>query len=513
LRTWTDPADPCHKTCDANLGHAGEMASVMAKLTTLCEAAGLAAPAHDAVIAGLTADSREVGPQFLFAALPGSKLDGARFVPSAVEKGAAAVLAHTNAAIETPANLAVLRSDDPRRALALMAAAFYGRQPGTIAAVTGTNGKTSIVSFVRQLWAGLGQRAASLGTIGLVTPDGALASTHTTPEPVALHRLLAEVAGHGVTHLAIEASSHGLEQRRLDGLRLSAVGFTNITRDHLDYHKSFEDYFEQKLRLFGTLAQPGVAAVVNTDADEGAHVAWLARRKGLRLMTVGRNGEFLRLGAAQRDGFAQRLEIVCQGRTYHVKLPLVGDFQASNALVAAGLAIGTGGAPDRVLPMLARLAGATGRLEHVGTAACGAPVFVDYAHTPDALTNALGALRPYVTGRLVVVFGCGGDRDKGKRPLMAKAAAEAADLVIVTDDNPRSEDPAVIRAETRAGAPDALDIGDRQTAITEAVRLLRAGDVLMIAGKGHESGQVVGGRVLPFTDHAAVAEALAEVTR
>ena len=468
-------------------------------------------------ITGLTADSRAVAAGMLFAALPGFTVDGARFVPDAVARGAAAILTTQDARLSEALSVPALRSPDPRRTLALMAARLYAPQPPTIVAVTGTNGKTSIVSFLRQIWAGLDKSAASLGTVGLFTPAGEQSSSHTTPEPVALHRMLAGLAGDGVTHLAVEASSHGLEQRRLDGLVLSAGAFTNITRDHLDHHKDFEDYFQQKLRLFSELLPEGAAAIVNMDDPNGARVGWMARRgvtgggeRGLRLITIGRAGETIRLIGAQRDGFAQRLEVFCEGKTYHVRLPLVGEFQASNALVAAGLAIATGEKPGDVMAQLETLKGAKGRLEHAGTTITGAPVFIDYAHTPDGLANALAAVRPYAARRLVVVFGCGGDRDKGKRPLMGKVAAEQADAVIVTDDNPRTEDAAIIRAEVLAGAPGATEIGDRQSAIDAAVAGLEAGDLLLIAGKGHESGQIVGKTVIPFTDHEAVAKALAK---
>ncbi len=491
------------------------------KLRDLCRGICQLEPgAGDAAVSDITADSRAVKPGMLFAALPGFTVDGAKFVPDAIAKGAIAVLAADGAALAVPAQFPVMRSPDPRRALALMAARLHAPQPSVIVAVTGTNGKTSIVSFLRQIWAGLGHQAASLGTVGLVTPKGEQTSSHTTPEPVALHRMLAEVAREGVTHLAVEASSHGLEQRRLDGLVLAAGAFTNITRDHLDHHKTFEDYFQQKLRLFSELLPHGAAAVVNMDDENGARVAWTARRGatgandyGLRLMTVGRTGETIRLVSAERDGFSQRLVVRCDGGEHRIHLPLVGDFQASNALVAAGLAIATGGAPADVFAHLAHLKGAKGRLEHVGQSRRGAPVFIDYAHTPDGLANALTALRPYAGKRLVVVFGCGGDRDKGKRPLMGKIAAEQADTVYVTDDNPRNEDAAQIRREILAGVPDATEISDRQAAISAAVAKLGAGDVLLIAGKGHEEGQIVGKTVVPFTDHAAVAKAFDEVER
>ena len=480
------------------------------KLTTLIgDGATLPAAWADIEIAGLTPDSREVRPGFLFAALPGTKLDGAAFVPAALAKGAIAILASNTAKLAVPDTVALIQDADPRRALALMAARYFEVQPATVVAVTGTNGKTSVVSFVRQIWAELGLQAASLGTVGLVIPAAENTSSHTTPEPVALHRLLARIAAEGVTHLAIEASSHGLQQRRLDGVRLAAAGFTNITRDHLDYHKDFEDYFAQKRRLFEVLLPKGAVAVLNADSDGSSRIGGFVRRMDARgLLTVGRKGETLRLTGVARDGLAQILDVMCQGKSYRIRLPLAGDFQASNALVAAALVIATGAAPERVLPTLERLRGAKGRLELVGATKAGAPAFVDYAHTPDALATVLDALRPHAERRLVVVFGCGGDRDQGKRPLMGAIAAAKADAVYVTDDNPRSELPATIRRAILAAAPGAIEIGDRQQAIETAVASLGPGDVLLVAGKGHESGQIVGGSVIPFSDHEALLHAL-----
>ncbi len=473
--------------------------------------ARLPAPWGAVPILGLTADSRAVKPGFLFAALPGTRTDGAKFIADALARGAAAILVPQGAAPER-ATTPVLEDADPRRRLALIASRFFAAQPETIVAVTGTNGKTSVASFVRQLWQAQGLSSASLGTIGVVSPKGTAKLNHTTPDPIELHAILADLAKDGVTHLALEASSHGLEQRRLDGVHLAAAAFTNITRDHLDYHASFEDYFEVKLRLFRELLPPGAPAIVDVDSEGGKRVAEIAKLRGQRLMTVGEAGETLRLVSAKRDGFAQRLVILHYGKSYEVKLPLVGDFQAANALVAAGLVIATGGDPARVIPALANLRGAKGRLDLAGTTKTGAPIFVDYAHTPDALAKALGALRPYVKARLVVVFGCGGDRDKGKRPEMGAAAAANADSVIVTDDNPRSEEPAAIRRAILAAAPKAVEIGDRATAIKQAIHGLSAGDVLLIAGKGHETGQIVGDKIIPFSDHDAVASALGEAS-
>jgi UDP-N-acetylmuramoyl-L-alanyl-D-glutamate--2,6-diaminopimelate ligase len=402
-----------------------------------------------------------------------------------------------------------VRVANARRALALAAARLHPKQPEVIAAVTGTSGKTSIVAFTRQIWAALGQQAASLGTVGLVTPKHDQYGALTTPDPVELHRKLSAIAGEGVTHLALEASSHGLDQHRLDGLRIAAGAFTNITRDHLDYHPSFEAYLAAKLRLFTELIEPNGDAVVDVDHAHADEVAARARARGLNLFTVGRQGENIRLLDSAIDGFAQRLTVAHGGRRIVLRLPLVGAFQIENALVAAGLAIVTGGDPASVFDALTRLKGAKGRLELVGQRN-GAPIFIDYAHKPDALAKALDALRPYARRRLVVVFGAGGDRDPGKRPMMGAIAAEKADRVVVTDDNPRSEHPAAIRAAILRATPGAVEIGDRREAIRTAVAELRAGDVLMIAGKGHESGQIVGDRVLPFSDHEAVAAALEE---
>ena len=460
-------------------------------------------------IAGLTADSRKVEPGYLFAALPGVNTDGSRFIAEALQKGAAAILVPPGGARGLNGTPAV-EDADPRRRLALIAARFFGLQPNIEVAVTGTNGKTSVASFLRQLWESQGLRAASLGTVGVVGPSGTWKLDHTTPDPVELHGILARLAGDGVTHLALEASSHGLQQRRIDGVRLAAGAFTNISRDHLDYHATFEDYFAQKLRLFRELLPPGSTAVVDVDSEGGKQVAEEAEARGLRLISVGRAGKSLRLVSAERDDFAQRLVVEHEGKSTSVRLPLVGDFQAANALVAAGLALATGGMAEIVLPLLEGLRGARGRLELAGAGRSGAPIFIDYAHTPDALAKALDALRPYVRDRLLLVFGCGGDRDKGKRPQMGAVAEEKADLTFVTDDNPRSEDGAEIRREILMSAPGAVEIGDRTTAIARAIAMLSPGDVLLIAGKGHEIGQIVGKTVIPYSDHDAVATALKE---
>ncbi len=444
----------------------------------------------------------------IFAAFAGVKSDGMAYADEAAARGAAAILAGENADaknIATP----LLRSAEPRQALSYLAARFYARQPDVIAAVTGTNGKTSVAAFLRQIWASVGFDAASLGTIGIVTKRGERTLAHTTPDPVTLHKHLAELAEEGVTHLAFEASSHGLDQNCVDGVRLAAGAFTNITRDHLDYHPTFEDYLNAKLRLFRELLPPGAPAVIDADSAGSERVVEAAGARGLRVISIGERGETLALKEIEREGFKQILSLVYEGATYAVVLPLAGAFQVSNALVAAGLALGLGAPPDAVFSAVGQLKGAKGRLEYIGETALGAPAFVDYAHTPDALVKALQALRPYVRGRLHVVFGCGGDRDRGKRPEMGRAACSHADIVYVTDDNPRSEDPAEIRRAIMAAAPGAVEIGGRADAIAAGIDSLNSGDALLVAGKGHETGQIVGKTVIPFSDHDAVAAALA----
>lgn len=465
------------------------------------------APASHVQVAGLTADSRAVKPGYVFAALRGSKADGAKFVDDAIAKGAVAVIASADAALTVPNSVVVLRAAEPRRAFALMAARFYGAQPRVTVAVTGTNGKTSVAEFTRQIFATCGRAAASLGTIGLVKPDGGVYGSLTTPDPVALHRTLAELAGEGVTHLSLEASSHGLDQHRLDGVRLTAGAFTNLGRDHLDYHATEAAYLAAKMRLFAEVLEPGQTAVVNTHSTHAAQVIAAAKARGLQVLTTGAQGEDLKLVSLARDGFAQRVTVQHDGRDYDMRFPLLGAYQVENALVAAGLAIAAGEDAASAIAAIGRLEGVSGRLEIAGERD-GALVIVDYAHKPEALGAALDALRPFATGRLVCVFGCGGDRDRGKRPIMGRIAAEKADVVIVTDDNPRSERPDAIRAEILAAATGAREIGDRGEAISAAVGLLGPGDVLLVAGKGHETGQIVGDKVLAFSDQDAVREAL-----
>jgi len=462
-------------------------------------------------VSGLAVDSRAVKPGDLFFALAGTRTDGAKFIEAAITSGAVAIAGQARPA--GGRRVPYVATPNPRRALALAAAKFFPEQPATIAAVTGTSGKTSVAAFTRQIWQRLGHDAASIGTIGLVSPKKTVYGSLTTPDPIALHRQLDEIAREGVTHLAFEASSHGLDQFRLDGVRVNAGAFTNLSRDHMDYHPDVAHYLAAKLRLFRDLVVDGGAAVISADHDCSHDVIEAARQRGLRLMTVGHKGdgagEGIRVTANAIDGFAQRLELEHRGRRTSVHLPLVGEFQIENAVVAAGLAIGTGSDPEEAFAALEGLEGAKGRLERVGEHN-GAPIFVDYAHKPDALTKALQALRPYTQRKLIVVFGAGGDRDAGKRPLMGAIAAENADEVIVTDDNPRSENPAAIRAAILASARGAKEIGDRFEAIGKTIAGLARGDVLLIAGKGHETGQIVGDRVLPFSDHEAVASALTQ---
>lgn len=473
--------------------------------------AAVALPAETAAldVAGLSADSRAIGPGFVFFAIAGQTTDGSRFVPEALERGAIAIVA--DHPVET-GHVTAVTVPNARAALAAAAARFSPGQPRTIVAVTGTSGKTSVTTFVRQIWTTLGHRAASLGTIGVMAPGGAIYGSLTTPDPVALHAMLDRLAREGVTHLALEASSHGLDQHRLDGLVLTAAGFTNLSHDHLDYHGTAEAYLAAKLRLFDTLLEPGRPAVIDADSAASARVREAAAARGLRILTTGASGDGLRLLSAEPQGFMTALSLAYADQTYQVTLPLAGTFQVSNALLAAGLCIATGDPAADVIAALGGLTGAPGRLDRIGLHN-GAPIFIDYAHKPDALDKVLETLRPYAAGRLIVVFGCGGDRDAAKRPLMGAIAARRADLVIVTDDNPRSEDAAAIRAAILEAAPDALEIADRRAAIGHAIGLLSPGDALVIAGKGHETGQIVGSQTLPFSDHEVARTALAAAAR
>jgi UDP-N-acetylmuramoyl-L-alanyl-D-glutamate--2,6-diaminopimelate ligase len=476
---------------------------------------GISAPeafaAHE--VLGLSADSRAIAPGFVFFAVPGTRADGLNFAPQAIAQGAVAVVAQRSP--ETlPEGVAFIEAADVRAALTRSAARFYPRQPRVISAITGTSGKTSVAAFTRQIFAALGHAAASLGTLGVVTPSGAAYGSLTTPDPVSLHASLDRLVGEGITHLALEASSVGIAQQRLDATRITSAAFTNLSREHLDDHGTIENYLAAKLRLFDTLLPTGRSAVVDADSDVAPQVIATCKARGLEVFSAGEKGEALRLVSAAPEGLATRLVIDHQGRNHVVLLPLAGRFQVSNALVAAGLAIVEGGDPTSALAALEHVTGAPGRLERIGDRA-GAPVFVDYAHKPDALDKVLRALRPFAAGRLIVVFGCGGNRDAGKRPIMGDVAARLADVVIVTDDNPRFENPVEIRrailqgAQAIAGA-DVREIGDRAAAIAAGVGMLTAGDVLLIAGKGHETGQILGDRTLPFSDQQEVRAALKE---
>jgi UDP-N-acetylmuramoyl-L-alanyl-D-glutamate--2,6-diaminopimelate ligase len=457
-------------------------------------------------IGGITADSRQVKPGDLFVAVAGSKADGAAYIADALSRGASAVVAGTGTPAE--AGAPVFAISDPRRFLAKAASSFYGRQPETMVAVTGTAGKTSVASFTRQIWAHSGFSAAMIGTTGVVAPGRTEYGSLTTPDPVSLHKLLAELADEGVTHAAMEASSHGLDQRRLDGVELAAAAFTNLGRDHMDYPPTVEHYMASKMRLFGALLPKGSPAVIFADDQWSAEAIAAARKAGHDVRTVGRNGDFIALKRVEHFRHKQSAEVHVGDDIYEIHVPLAGDFQIANALVAAGLAMSTGITAKAAFSALERLQGASGRLELVGQTKDGALAYVDYAHKPDALANVLESVRPFTTGRVVVVFGCGGDRDKGKRPIMGEIASRLADVVIVTDDNPRSEVPEVIRAEIMAAAKGATEIGDRAEAIRAAVGMLKTGDTLIVAGKGHEEGQTVGSVTLPFSDHAEVRKAL-----
>jgi UDP-N-acetylmuramoyl-L-alanyl-D-glutamate--2,6-diaminopimelate ligase len=460
---------------------------------------------REATVTGIAVDSRKVRPGVLFAALPGSRAHGAEYTATALGLGAGAILTDADGARLAAdalkvSTVPVVVATDPREALARAAALWFGAQPETVVAVTGTNGKTSVASFTRQIWAALGHAACNLGTVGV---EGAFSAplAHTTPEPVQLHGLLAEMARSGVTHLAMEASSHGLDQRRLDGVRLAAAGFTNLTRDHLDYHGTMDAYLAAKMGLFTRLLPPDAPAVVNLDDGYGPRVAQDVVRAGLRLVGTGRAAKAdIRLMGQRFHATGQEVRISSFGEAYQLKLGLIGGFQAENVLVAAGLAIGAGEEPEAVFTVLPKLVTVRGRMQLAATRENGAAVFVDFAHTPDAVATALRALRPHVMGRIVAVIGAGGDRDKGKRPLMGRAAAEHADVVFVTDDNPRSEVPATIRREVMAGCPGATEVGDRAEAILRAVDTLGAGDALLVMGKGHETGQKIGNVVYPFDD-------------
>lgn len=476
------------------------------KLSALFED-GLPPGAAELEVAGVAADSRAVKPGFVFAALAGSVQHGRDFVAQAVAAGAVAIVSAGDLGAEPPVPHII--SSNPRRALALAASRLYPRQPKLVAAVTGTNGKSSTVDFLRQIWAHAGFDAASLGTLGAISKGGTTDLGHTTADPVQIHAVLQRLADEGVTHVAMEASSHGLHQHRLDGVKLALGAFTNLTQDHLDYHGTMDAYREAKLMLWDRLA-PGAPAIVNADAREAPAFEERARARGLALFTCGWRAaqEGLKISEIQPRPAGQTLDLRWQGQTHRVELPLIGEFQALNAVTAAAMALAAGQEPGSVFAAMAALEPVKGRMEHIGATPEGAHVFVDYAHTPDGLDVLLRAARPHAPGRIVLVFGCGGDRDKVKRPQMGTIAAKFADVVIVTDDNPRTEDPASIRKMVLEGAPQAEDIGGRAEAIRSAVGRLKPGDALLIAGKGHETGQIIGTTVHPFSDQAEAAKAL-----
>ncbi|GGE47395.1 UDP-N-acetylmuramoyl-L-alanyl-D-glutamate--2,6-diaminopimelate ligase [Actibacterium pelagium] len=477
----------------------------MRPVKSLAELGLTAQGGAEAQITGLSVDSRQVKPGHLFAALPGTKVHGGEFIQYALRMDAGAILTDAEGARIAAEELAghpaaLIVAEDPRQTLAYTAALWFGAQPQTMVAVTGTNGKTSVATFTRQIWELLDLNACNFGTAGV---EGAMTApmTHTTPEPITLHKLLAEMAEAGVTHAAMEASSHGLAQCRLDGVQLTAAGFTNFTQDHLDYHETFEEYFAAKAGLFDRVLPEDGTAVINIDDPRGADIEAIADERGQDLLTVGESEVAdLQILNQRFDATGQELLFSFESKTYQTRLNLIGGFQAQNVLLAAGLVIAAGEEPNHVFDTLSDLTTVRGRMQLAATRDSGAAVFVDYAHTPDALETALKALRPHVMGRLVVVFGAGGDRDTGKRPLMGKAAAEYADVAFVTDDNPRSEDPASIRAAILAACPDATEVGDRAEAILRGVDALGPGDALLIAGKGHETGQIVGDDVYPFDD-------------
>lgn len=456
-------------------------------------------------VRGLALDSRKVQPGDVFAALPGVKVDGVKFIPMAVEKGAVAVIAPTGTSADVP----VIESDDPAGTLAAMAARFSPAQPETIAAVTGTNGKSSTVEFLRQIWAMAGLDAAALGTLGVTRASGRTDVGYTTPDAIALHESLDKLASEGVTHLAMEASSHGLKQRRMDGVKLALVGFTNLTQDHLDYHPDFEDYFASKMRLFSALAPMGAPAVINMDSDWSARVSQAAIAAGLSPVEVGWRGRDLTVHEITPHPASQHIRFSWRGAEHTVDLPLIGEFQTANALGAAAMAIATGVDPAAAFEALGKLDGVAGRLQAVGTKN-GAPILLDYAHTPDGLDKLLRAARPHTQGQIILVFGAGGDRDSTKRAPMGEVAARLADQVIVTDDNPRTEDPDAIRAEILKACPEATEIADREAAIRAGIERLEEGDVLLIAGKGHETGQILADRVIPFDETEIVTRILSE---
>jgi len=479
-------------------------------LSEICEKSGMKMSAKDDIeITGITADSRQVKPGFLFAALPGLILDGRDFIESAASEGATAILVPEGTQLDSiltsseTNNVQLISDANPRKRFALIAASFYDRQPEKVAAVTGTNGKSSVVEFTRQIWNILHFKAASLGTLGtLGIRSGQVSNLAnlTTPDPVKLHLTLSKLAGEGISHLALEASSHGLEQHRLDGIRLDVGAFTNLTRDHLDYHHSMDEYFSAKKRLFGEILSADGIAVLNADVPHFKELSKLCNTRGVEVLSYGRLGNYIHLSKTRPNKDGNLINITVSGKPYELPLPLVGEFQVSNALCALGICLATGAETTRAVDSLSTIEGVSGRLELIGQLLNGGRVYVDYAHTPDGLYSVLKTLRNHTTGRLAVVFGCGGDRDPGKRREMGSIAAKLADSIYITDDNPRHEDPSLIRANILDGAPNGVEIDDRAEAIRAAISAIEANDVLLIAGKGHESSQIIGDSRKSFSD-------------
>ncbi len=460
----------------------------------------------DSEVTGFALDHRKVARGSVFGAFEGAVFNGEDFIGQAVDRGAVAVVARPEAQVD---KVPLLADAEPRRLFADLAAKFYAPYPETVVAVTGTNGKTSTVEMTRQIWRMLGHRSASIGTLGVTTSDDQVKTGLTTPDIVTFLNNMAGLKRMGTTHVAYEASSHGLDQHRAEGVALAAAAFTNFSRDHLDYHGTMDEYFEAKMRLFEHLLPAGKPAVVWTDDPKSKEVMERARRAGHQLLTVGRKGETIRLVEQTPTALGQTLMLEHSGKPHRLALPLIGAYQASNVLTAAGLVLATGGEWNATFSAMQRVAPVRGRLERAVISRAGVPVYIDYAHTPDALEAAIAALRPHVEGRLITVFGAGGDRDQGKRPEMGAVASRLSDLVIVTDDNPRSEDPAVIRSAIMAGAPAATEVAGRREAIAEAIRIARSGDIVLVAGKGHETGQIIGDRVLPFDDALVARECAA----
>ena len=460
----------------------------------------------DSQVTGFAIDHRKVTKGNVFGAFKGAVFNGEDFIPAAVEKGAVAVVARPEAVVEGAVHIA---DERPRRLFAQLASKYYGPYPETVVAVTGTNGKTSTVEMTRQIWRMLGHRSASIGTLGVTTSDDQVKTGLTTPDIVTFLSNMAGLKRMGISHVAYEASSHGLDQYRAEGVPLAAAAFTNFSRDHLDYHPSMDAYFEAKMRLFDEVIEPGGTAVIWTDDAKSDKVIGRAKARGLKVMTVGRKGEAIRLVEQTPTPLGQALILEHQGKQHRLALPLIGAYQASNVMTAAALVLATGGEWRDVFSAMGRVAPVRGRLERAVISRAGAPVYVDYAHTPDALEAAIEALKPHVEGKLIIVFGAGGDRDQGKRAPMGEVATRLADVVIVTDDNPRSEDPAKIRAGIMAGAPGAIEVAGRTDAIARALEMAGSGDIVLLAGKGHETGQIIGTKMLPFDDALVARECAA----